>query len=97
VPRSFLFGLLNKAHAASLYGTPHLVRLVADHDKHTLRRSQRKRRVYGVPDERPATGLVQHLGTPRFHPRAQPGGQDHDRYRSIHANYYSMRHVITAT
>ena len=85
VPRSLLFGLLDEADAAPLHGAPHLVRLVADHDEHTLRRSQRKRRVNGVLDQRPATGLMQHLGAPRFHARAQAGGQDHDRYTSIHA------------
>src|SRR5205814_6428856 len=57
------------------HGAAHVVGLVAEHEDDPVgmkvrERGQRK------PDERPPAELVQDLGTPRPHPRAEAGGQD---------------------
>ena len=91
VSGTFLFGLLDEADAARFDGRANLVRLVPHHHEHAFGTGQRERRIHGVLDERFSTGLVQHLGSPRFHARAQAGRQDDNRYASIH---YASTHIL---
>ncbi len=86
--RAFLFLLLDESDSGSGDGAAYLIGLMPDYHEDSFRRREGEGGIDYMLNQALTAGAVQYLGLPRFHARAEAGGQNYYSDGGLHLIHY---------